>query len=132
MTRHISRDTALKTALGMLSPQAEQKVRDHATECETCTGLIEDAERTIRVIENVYPNATAPLPPLPSRQVSRYNWLRLAAILLVGFGLGFLASESLRSPNLTVVRQQFVPAPPESAVADFVSCDAIDVSRSMR
>ncbi len=58
----------------------------------------------------------------------RHGWLRVAAMLAIGFGLGFLASESLRPPVTTVVRQLILPAPPVGAAGGFVACDATDVS----
>jgi hypothetical protein len=93
---------------------------------------MEDVERTIRLMENISPDVTAQLPALPSRRQVRHGWLRVAAMLAVGFGLGFLTSESLHSPATTVVRQLIVPAPPAGAAGGFVACDAIDVSGGMQ
>jgi len=128
MTQHVSQDTVLKLALGLLEPPAEQRVRDHLRECARCLGLMEAAERTIRVIEDITPDATALLPVAPSRRPSRSGWLRVAAMLAVGFALGYFSSELLRSPAMTIVRQQIVPTPPVTPADGFVACDAIDVS----
>ena len=132
MTRHVSQDTVLKLTLGLLQPPAEQRVRDHLRGCTKCLGLMEEAERTVRVIEEITPDITARLPVLPSLRPARSGWFRVAAMLAVGFALGVLASESLRSPALTVVRQQILPAPPVSPADGFVACDAIDVPGPVR
>ncbi len=132
MTRHVSEDTLLKLALGLLGAQADRRVRHHLEGCHTCRGLLEDVDQTLRHIKDVTPEVTAEMPLLPSLSHNRYKWLRVAAILAVGFGLGFFASESVRSPSMNVVRQQMVPRPPEWPAVGFVACDEIDLSRSLR
>ncbi len=132
MTRHVSQETVLKLTLGLLQPPAEQRVRDHLRGCTKCHEHMEEAEETIRVIGGITPGITARPPVLPSLRPVRAGWFRVAAMLAVGFALGVLASESLRSPALTVVRQQIVPAPPVSPADGFVACDAIDVPGPVR
>ena len=132
MIRHVNQDTVLKLALGLLEPPAEERVMDHLRRCTRCLGLREEAERTIRLIQDITPDVTARLPLHPSRRPIRDSWLRVAAMLALGFALGFLASESLRSPAVTVVRQQIVPAPPVTAADGFVACDVVDVSGGLR
>jgi anti-sigma factor RsiW len=132
MTRHVSEDTVLKLALGLLDPRAEGRVRHHLEGCTKCSGLLEEVDRTMRLLKDVTPEIKADLPVLPSLRQSRYKWLRVAAMLAVGFGLGFLASESLHSPAMTVIRQQLVPRPPEHPGAGFVVCDEIDLSGRLR
>ena len=127
MTRHVGRDTVLRLALGLLEPAGEQRVRNHLRECPTCLALKEEAERTLEVIADVTPAVDARLPSSFSVLPVRSGWLRVAAMLAVGFALGVLASDSLRSPAVTVVHQQIIPAPPVSAADGFVVCDAIDV-----
>jgi hypothetical protein len=132
MTRHVGRDTVLKLALGLLEPGGEQRARDHLRECPKCLALKEEAERTLEVIADVTPGVDARLPSLSSVRPVRTGWLRVAAMLAVGFALGVLASDSLRSPAVTVVHQQIVPAPPVSAADGFVACDAIDIPGQVR
>ena len=130
MTRHVSEDGLTKLALGLLSIQADQRVRRHLEGCSPCRVLLGDIERTLRQMQDVSPQVSADIPVLPFAKHSRYRWLRVAAMLAVGFGLGFLASESLRSPSPSVVRQQFVPRPPAQPAAGFVFCDEIDLTWS--
>lgn len=93
---------------------------------------MEEVDRTLRRIKDVTPEVTADIPVPPSLRRIRYQWLRVAAMLAVGFGLGFLASESLRSPSITVVQQQLVSRSPEWPAGGFVACDEIDLSWSLR
>lgn len=130
MTRHVGEDTLLELALGLLDAQSESGVRDHLEGCPMCRRLLEDVEQTVRHLKDVTLDLAADLPILPSHRHDRYTWLRVAAMLIVAFGLGFLASESLRSPTVNVVRQQIVPKPPELPTAGFVTCDEVDLARS--
>jgi anti-sigma factor RsiW len=130
MTRHISEDAVLKLALGQLDPQAERRVRRHLDICRRCQGILEEVERTVSLIKELRPGVTADAPPLPGVRHVQYGWLRVAAVLVVGFGLGVLASESLRSPSVLVVRQQMVPAIPALPEGGFVICDEVDLTGS--
>ncbi len=132
MTRHVSEDTMLKLVLGLLDPPAEGRVRHHLEGCTRCRGLREEMGRTIGLIQDITPEVRADIPAHPFPAQNPYKLLRVAAMLAVGFGLGFLASESLRSPVMTVVRQQLDPRPPAHAGAGFVACDAIDISWNSR
>jgi predicted anti-sigma-YlaC factor YlaD len=128
MMTHESEDTLLELALGLMNAASENRVRTHLQECPACRVLFNDVERTLSHIKNVTPDVSAGIPPLPSLMHNRYSWLRVAAMLAVGFGLGFVTSESLRSPPITIVRQQIVPKPPELPEVGFVACDEVDLT----
>ena len=132
MTRHVSEDILLKLALGLLTARSAARVRNHLKECSVCRRVMEDVDCSLGQIKDAAPDVTADIPVLPSLSHGRYNWLRVAAMLVVGFGLGLLASESTRPPSITVVRQQIVPKAPESSVHGLVLCDEVDVSRRLR
>lgn len=132
MTTHASEDTLLELALGLLNAESEREVRTHLQGCPACIVLLSDVERTLRQIKNVTPKATAGIPPLQTCKQNRSSWFRVAAMLAVGFGLGFVASESLRSPLITTVRQQVVPQPQALPEAGFVACDEGDLPRILR
>ena len=128
MTRHVSEDTMLKLALGLLAVRSDRRVRNHLKACPECRGLMEDVDRTLEQLKDVTPEVSADIPVLPSLRHGRYKWLRVAAVLAVGFGLGFVASESLRPPSINVVGQQLDPRPPELPTFGFVTCDEVDLS----
>jgi predicted anti-sigma-YlaC factor YlaD len=132
MTRHVSEDTLLKLVLGLLHARSESRVHNHLKECAACRDLMEDVGRTVGQLREVDPEVTAELPALPSAGHYRSTWMRIAAMLAVGFGLGFLASESLRPPSVSVVRQQIIPKAPEPPPLGFVACDQVDLSLSAR
>ena len=132
MKQHISQDTLLKLALETLEPPAELRVRSHLDGCSRCRNILEGIEASLGTIAGVKPVLPMDPPLLPfARPVSSF-WLRAAAILVVGFGLGFLASESRRTPPVAVVQQQLVPRSPDVPRAAFISCDEVDLSVRVR
>lgn len=148
MTRHENEDTLLELALGLLNAADENRVRRHLQECSECRQCLADVERSLQLIKEAGPEVSAdipvlpprvlplpllpqrvlPTPSLPTLATGRYAWLRVAAMLAVGFGLGILVSESSRPPSVTVVRQQIVPKAPDLPAVEFVACDGDDLS----
>ena len=132
MTQHVSEDTLLELALGLLDTLAESRVRHHLQGCPLCLGLSEDVEKTLHHIKDVAPKVNADIPPLPLFRLNRYKWLRVAAMLAIGFGMGVLASESFRSPSIQIVQQQIISKPPELPAAEFVACEGVDLPANLR
>ncbi len=132
MTRHVSEETLLKMTLGLLDPKSELRVRHHLERCAACRDLRGEADRTVSLLQSVTPDLPAELPvPIVFRQ-TRQTWLRIAAMLLIGFGLGYLASESLRPSEIIVVPQQLLPRPPATRASGFVECEIIDLRGDQR
>ncbi|MGB5872859.1 MAG: hypothetical protein WBH56_04000 [Bacteroidota bacterium] len=128
MKRHISQDTLLKLALDTLEAPAKGRVQTHLDGCSRCRKQLGEIQLAMRTIEGVRVDVPLEAPPLPMARPRSMFWMRAAAILFVGFLLGFIASESLRSPNVTVVQQQIIPTSPEVAKAAFISCEEVDIS----
>jgi len=132
MKEHVDQDTLLKLALDTLEPVTKQKVQDHLDGCGRCRTLFGEIEETMRAIGGVRLHVPVEIPPLPTARPRSMFWMRAAAILFVGFLLGFIASESLRSPPVEVVQQQIVPRSPEVPRAAFISCEEVDLSFRIR
>lgn len=130
MTRHISEDRLLELSLGLLEAEPESGTRLHLEACTECRARMQEVDRFLREIRDAAPEVQGTAPLFPSRMRDQYRWLRVAAMLAVGFSLGFLASESMRSPATSIVRQQIIPSPPEWSTTRFVSCEEIDLSWS--
>ncbi len=128
MKRHASQDTLLKFALDTLEAPAKGRVQSHLDGCSRCRKELSEVRETMRTIEGVRVDAPLVVPPLPMARPRSMFWMRAAAILFVGFLLGFIASESLRSPTVTVVQQQIIPRSPEVGRAAFISCEEVDLS----
>jgi hypothetical protein len=132
MITHENEDTLLELALGLLDADSEKRVRAHMQTCAACLDMFNKIIDSFRLIKDVEPTISTRISTLPSLRRNRYSWLRVAAMLAVGFGLGFVASESLRSPSITTVRQQIIPKPPEMPEVRFVVCDDIDLAQYFR
>lgn len=127
MTEHVHDDTILQLVLGVLDAESATAVRHHLNACPECRALLEEHQRTVRVLAGVQPDIDAPAPILPGR--NRSAWLRVAALLVITFGAGYGVSESLRSPAIVTIRQQVIPAPPAMSDTGFVACQGLDLTR---
>jgi anti-sigma factor RsiW len=132
MKRHASQDTLLKFALDTLEPPAKTRVQAHLDGCSRCQKELADVQETMRTIECVNVEMPVEIPPLPTARPRSTFWMRAAAILFVGFLLGFVAAESRRSPTVAVVQQQILPRSPEIQTAEFISCEEVDLSVNLR
>jgi len=131
MTQHVNEDTLIREALGLLEPAEESSVRRHLSKCTQCHKLLADVEGTLDRIREVTLDLEAELPPLPTTGSDRYRWLRVAAMLVIAFGMGLVASEAVDSPRPDVIRQQIFPRTPDRAPTEFVVCEEIDLSWSL-
>lgn len=132
MKRHIGQDTLLKFALETLEAPAKTRVQTHLEGCSRCRKELGEIQGTMQTIEGVEVELPLEIPPLPAARPRSMFWMRAAAILLVGFLLGFAASESRRSPTVAVVQQQILTRSPEVQPAEFINCEEVDLTVNLR
>ncbi len=123
MRKHVGNDELLRYQLDLLEKRKVQSIRTHLDECKRCASLLVTVEDDLRIIKGFDPAVEVVVPPLPVARPGRIrSFLRIAAILALGFLLGALTSESLRSPSVDVVPQHFVGRPPAMTVGQFTVC----------
>ncbi|MBM4169404.1 MAG: hypothetical protein FJ215_09635 [Ignavibacteria bacterium] len=123
MTRHVKNDELLKYQMDLLEEGKAKSIRQHLKRCRTCRSALDRAKADLHVIGGFNPEMEIIVPPLPTSSSSRVqSFLRVAAILAIGFLLGVLTSESLRSPAVEIVPQHFVGSPPATTVGQFTVC----------
>jgi len=130
MTMHEDEDRLLEMALGLLDGDSEERVRMHLQHCASCREIYRDLERTMHHLTNVSPVVSQKLPELPGIPHRRFAWIRAAAMLAIGFGLGVVAAESLETPSIITVQQQIMPKSPELPKGGYVICDRVDILQS--
>ena len=127
---HIDPDTLTAYALDVLEDPVRDTVRGHLESCTECAGFIAAIRtETDRLASVRLPVPPVSPPPLRVRRRVPRPWMRIAAILVVGFLAGFLTAEALRKEHVTVVRQEFRPAAVPSSEAARASCQAVDIAR---
>jgi hypothetical protein len=102
--RHPNENLLLAAALEMLPPEAEDKLRAHLADCSDCAERYQSVSREVALIGGIEPTVATMLYPLPRpRRPSAVSWLRVAALLAVGFLAGFVSSRLLQPEPVRVV-----------------------------
>jgi len=123
MTPHVGNDGLLKYRMELLEEKEAREIRVHLQTCRKCRSLLERVEDDLRRIKGFDPAVEAVVPLLPAARRGRVqSFLRVAAILAVGFLLGAATSESLRAPLVDVVPQNLITRPPSTSAGQFTVC----------
>jgi hypothetical protein len=158
MNIHCTEDELLKCALGVLSGRDNRRVREHTGSCPQCAAALKVVDGSLEALAQCDPVISMDVPDLAAarervrtlasaqvpyqRQLGegsglrRGNRLRLlirfAAVLCIGIGIGYEASDLTRQPEPTVVRQLVVPRRSTREAGEFVSCNANDLDPARR
>jgi hypothetical protein len=127
--KHFDEDTILKFSLEILDDEEAQKVRNHLSECEICTAVFDDLENQNKLIASYNPKLKNLYVPISKKQNTYSVWFKRAAILLIGFLLGYYTSTILQPEQITVVEQNLVSKSPQNTSTNFTVCPFIDIYR---
>ncbi|MBP1656998.1 MAG: hypothetical protein H6Q31_1599 [Bacteroidetes bacterium] len=128
---HPDEDTLLKYVLEVLDTSDARELKGHLDACASCRLACDTIERQVRQLGTVsFPIETPDLPlPASTRRPYVLYVLRAAAILLVGFVLGYTTA-LMREPEMQVViSQQFRPTAPRVSVSHPLPCEQVDIGR---
>jgi hypothetical protein len=126
---HPDEDTLLKFVLEVLDASEARDLKSHVDACASCRRTCNTLERQVRQMGAVsFPVETPDLPlPQAPRRSSAMFILRAAAVLIVGFILGY-ATALIREPDMRVViSQQFRPTAPRVSVSHPTPCEQVDI-----
>jgi hypothetical protein len=125
---HVDGDTLLKFVLETLDGQAEAAVRDHLSACDRCSQESGRLRAEIERMSGMEVRVGDINPPaLPRRFRVLRTVSRMAAVLAVGFLLGYLTAD-LSNPSLPVaVQQRLIPNVVARTDTEYIPCAAIDV-----
>jgi anti-sigma factor RsiW len=120
---HPDEDTLLKLVLETLDEAAAGQAVEHLAACEPCRAIFNRLKADTVLLGSFDPPLAISVPPLPkAKMVSLKPFLRAAAILIIGFSAGFLASEWSRPQAVVVVEQSLVTHAPPDSIA-YAACD---------
>ncbi len=123
---HISDDQVLAFVLGTLDEKERAQVAEHVTVCNDCAARVEEARREVNALGGVQTVIPVPEIPLPVNRGTVWREIvKAAAVLLVGFAIGW-AVTSQRAPEVVTVVPYAVNA---SAPVDsgLVASEAVDL-----
>ena len=128
---HPDADTLLKFALKTLDQSESSSVAEHLSVCEKCKDLQQKILGELARLEEVEIHTDVPAPPgLPRRLRLPLAVSRWAAVLAIGFLLGYMTAQLSDPVRPVVVQQRLIPTRAEVSSSGFVSCQAIDVTTS--
>jgi anti-sigma factor RsiW len=120
---HPDEDTLLKLVLETLDEPAAGQAAEHLAACEPCRAIFDRFKAEAALLGSFDPPLEISAPPLPrAKIVSLKSFLRVAAILIIGFSAGFLAREWTRPQAVVVVEQSLVTHAPPDSIA-YAACD---------
>ena len=127
--RHYDEDALLKQVLGLLDLEKKQQLEAHLDECEECRLKYHALQGQVGTLGSVRVERKWEAPPLPKvKFVSLKPLLRAAAILILGFAIGYLTSELSRTSTVHVVPQQFAYQAAQPPGGSAVHCEVVDIS----
>jgi hypothetical protein len=129
---HPDSDTLLKYTLRILDGPEESIVQNHLSTCEQCRVLQQDLQGEVKMLGGVNLHIGMPEPPrLPRRSRVSLAVSRLAAVLVLGFLMGYVTAQLSDRTISIPVQQRLIPvqlAVPSSA---YIPCQAVDL-KTMR
>ncbi len=126
---HPDDDRLLKLVLELLDADEEAQLKDHLSQCDSCRARLERMQSETEVIGSLEPEIERQAYPMPQTARPTFvAWMKVAALLLVGFMAGYATSNSTRPTYVNVVPQQLkVKSPPEHVLL-YASCESVDTA----
>lgn len=127
---HISEDQLLKYALELLDDKADiTEIETHLKECDECLLKYKKINTEIDIIGGLEIDKDIPMPVRASNRKSKsFSLFRIAAILVIGFALGYTSAKFFQKESSTVTASRLEASiPPDSLLGQPVS-DATTVN----
>ncbi len=118
--KHCAEDTLLQHVLGTLDADLITEVEQHLLGCSQCSAQFSEIKADLASIESLNLSVETPEISYPSsKQGELPVYLKAAALIILGFGLGMVTQSRTSSKDFTLYSQ----APAHSAVS-FQSIDS--------
>ena len=124
---HFDRDTLYKYALELLNDSDSKFVDKHLLECERCKEKYHEVKNEFDLISSYNPELKVEIPQLPKKNDIGIVWLRRAAVLFIGFLLGYSTYSLMQSEKVEIVGQSFIPQISYLDSTEFVKCPNVDI-----
>jgi len=128
--KHYDEDILLKLGLELLTKEEEKNIREHLSECEQCRETFSIIKGDINLIESFEPDVEPEIIPLPEKENNKTRQLfKVAAILVVGFFVGFLTSDLSNPEKVIVVKQSIIKRTVMDSTGSFKTCEQVDLGQ---
>jgi hypothetical protein len=125
---HPDTDTLLKFVLQTLQQPDERVVRDHLLTCEQCRARQQNLQGEVQRLGRLNLHIEMPAPPRLSRRLRIPMAVsRLAAVLAVGFLMGYATAQLSEPARTAPVQQRLIPAQVVVPSSGYIPCQAVDL-----
>jgi hypothetical protein len=129
---HPDADTLLRFVLQTLDDSDSSSVAEHMSACEECKELQQKLLGEVERLERIDFDINVPVPPrLPRRSRLIPEVSRWAAVLAIGFLLGYLTAQLLDPVHPVPVQQRLIPTQAKVPSSGYISCQAVDVKTTL-
>lgn len=127
--RHFNEETIIKYSLEILDDDESKKVREHLNECEVCLATLKSIAKQNKLITGYNPQIESIFIPVSKLKSNNLTWLKRAAIIIVGFVLGYAVSIIFQPEKVVVVEQFSISKSPYNYSTTFSICPSVDIYR---
>jgi hypothetical protein len=126
--KHPDEDILLKNHLYLLDEDDRRALASHLDSCASCQERSRTVGREIEMIGSVDPELLVPEIELPARERERWPvGIRVAAILLIGFFVGYGYSRFFAPSEYQVVPSYHSPSVPSQTIEEFSICESVNL-----
>lgn len=126
---HIDEDLLMKMALEILDEGEEAALQEHLVACSDCRLRLERIKQDMETIASLEPRVERPVIPLPKARGLRIPvWLRAAALLFVGFVIGYGASLFSEDRVVCIVPYRVQASLPLGEYPSFTYSESVDMT----
>ncbi len=126
---HISEDQLLEYALEACDENERLKIEEHIESCERCSEALNRIRQDIDLIGSIRPTKSPMAQPVPASQRGSFvsSLLRVAAILAIGFVIGYSTSSITRPDSIDIAPAYVQLSPPADSLAGYAPSDGTGV-----
>jgi len=124
---HFDEDKLLKYALGLLVDNESFAIVEHLKKCKICSNKYDSIKEKMSLIGSYNPQLNDNYIPMPNVKKNFSVWLKSAAILLIGFLIGYSTSNITKQDQVIIVEQNFIPQNHLANSDEFITCTNIDI-----
>lgn len=125
---HPSEDLLLVHALELHVDAAQrEELEAHIDSCPTCRAILDQIHGDLRIISGLQPRSRLASPPFGAARSAIRAYVRVAALLILGFTAGYMTSELFSQRPVTIV--PFIHSPSSGVLGhdNAVESDATQV-----
>ena len=122
--KHISEDKLLEFALETCEKSERSAIEDHLEVCAGCRESLERVRSDIELIGSIRPDTGFIAQPIPERKSILPGIMRIAAVIALGFVLGYGSSSLTKTEPVCVSTFYERLSPPADSVAGYAIPDA--------